>query len=149
MEVTATYGQLTGVVTYHTQYKDTKGDSIKLSFGLGAEVAVNAIIGLPTLRKWQTSIDIGKDMFVSTLLNLSFPLLYMGADSGLPSTIQFASKDFVRPRPVSAAGRAFVVQTDDSNTAITDSSRFEGGIPLNNEDDTSKGYLQRQIEESK
>ena len=104
------------------QYKDKHGVAIKLAFGLGAEVAVNAIIGLPTLRKWQASIDIGRDTFVSTLLELSFPLVYKGADSGLPSTVKFENTDFVRPRPVTAVGRAFVVQTDDCNTAITDSS---------------------------
>ena len=144
-DVTATYGQLTSIVTYHTQYKNKDGDAIKLSFGLGAEVAVNAIIGLPTLRKWGASIDIGKDTFITTLLDLSFPLLYKGADSGLPSTVKFDGKDFVRPRPVTAAGRAFVIQTDDSNEGITDSSRFEE-VEAIVDDDTSKGYMQRQIE---
>jgi hypothetical protein len=147
-DITATYGQLSGVVTYHTQYKDKHGVAIKLAFGLGAEVAVNAITGLPTLRKWQASIDIGKDMFVSTLLDLSFQLVYKGADSGLPSTVKFESIDFVRPQPVTAVGRAFVVQTDDCNTAITDLSRFENARE-EKEDDMSKGYLQRQIEGTK
>lgn len=144
-DITATYGQLTGVVTYHTQYKDKHGVAIKLAFGLGAEAAVNAIIGNPTLRKWQASIDIGRDEFVTALLELSFPLVYKGADSGLPSTVKFDNGDFVRPRPVTAVGRAIVVQTDDCNTAITDSSRLEYEHN-EKEDDMSKGYLQRQIE---
>lgn len=110
-DVTATYGQLTGIVTYHTQYTDANGTAIKLS---GAEVAVNAIISLPTLRNWQASIDIGKDMFVSTSLNLAFLLIYKGADSGLSATVKFDKEEFIRPRPVTAAGRAFVVHTDDA-----------------------------------
>ena len=144
-DLTATYGQLTSVVTYHTQYRDEKGASIKLSFGLGAEVAVNAIIGLPTLRKWKASIDIGNDNFVSKLLDLSFPLFYQGADSGLPNTITFKKGDFVRPRPITKVGRAFVVQTDDISAGITDASRFDTAITASVED-TSKGYLQREVE---
>jgi hypothetical protein len=128
-DVTATYGQLTSIVTYHTQYKNKNGDAIKLSFGLGAEVAVNAIIGLPTLRKWGASIDIGRDTFITHHDAI--------ADSGLPSTVKFDGKDFVRPRPVTAAGRAFVLQTDDSNKAITDSSRFEE-VKAIVDDDTRK-----------
>lgn len=71
-EVSAMYGQLSGVVTYHTQYTDMNGVAIKLVFGLGAEVAVNAIIGLQTFPKWKASINVGRDMFIMTLLNLSF-----------------------------------------------------------------------------
>ena len=137
-DITATYGQLTSVVTYHTQYRDKNGVSIKLAFGLGAEVAVNAIIGLPTLRKWKASIDIGNNNFISSLLDLFFPLFYEGADSGLPSTVAFKKEDFVRPRPITAIGRAFVVQTDDFSAGITDASRFET-TNIASVEDTSKG----------
>ena len=144
-EITASYGRLTSVVTYHTQYNDKNGVNMKLAFGLGAEVAVNAIIGLPTLRKWKSSIDIGNNMFISALLGLSFPLFYEGADSGLPKNIDFKSEDFVRPRPITRIGKAFVLQTEDISAAITDASRFEKPIVQCTED-TSKGYLQRQVE---
>ena len=146
--ITATYGKLTSVVTYHTQYKDKNGIPVKLAFGLGAEVAVNAIIGLPTLKKWKATIDVGNDEFVSKLLDLAFPLHYHGADSGLPPSIKFTSEDFVRPRPITMVGRAFVMQTDDVSAAITDTSRFEIQSTKGT-DDISKGYLQRTIEDRK
>ena len=49
-DVSATYSKLTAVVTYHTQYTDTDGTPLTLSFGLGASVAVNVIVGLPTIK---------------------------------------------------------------------------------------------------
>jgi len=146
--IIATYDKLISIVTYHTQYKDTSGIPLKLAFGLGAEVAVNAIIGLPTLKKWKATIDVGNDEFVSKPLDLAFPLHFHGADSGLPSSIKFTSKDFVRPRPITMVGRAFVMQTDGVSAVITDTSRFE----IQNSkgtDDVSKGYLQRRIENRK
>jgi len=93
--LTAMYSKLTNVVTYHTQYKVTSVVPLKLAFGLGAEVVVNAIIGLPTLKKWKATIDVGNDEFVSKLLDLDH--YRHGADTGLPSSMKFTSQDFVRP----------------------------------------------------
>jgi len=77
--VSAMYGKLTAVVTYHTQYTDTDGTPITLAFGLGASVAVNAIVGLPTIRKWKACIDVGQDIVNSKLMNLIFPIHYRSA----------------------------------------------------------------------
>ena len=145
--VTYTYGQLTGIVTYHTQYVDTQGHAITLSFQLGAEVAVNAIIGLPTLRKWPGLIDIGKNFFISTSLNLSFPLINKGIDTVLPPTVTFETENFIQPRQVTTAGKIFVNQIDDVNTSIPNSSHLNDIKNLINKE-TTNIYLQRQIEQT-
>ena len=49
-EAEKTTGKLTAAVTYETRYVDNKGKKLTLSFGLGASIRVNAIIGLPTFR---------------------------------------------------------------------------------------------------
>lgn len=41
-------GKLTALVTYLTRYTSIDNDPITLSFGLGNEIAVNAIVGKPT-----------------------------------------------------------------------------------------------------
>jgi len=112
-EVSATYGKLTEVVTYHTQYTDTDGTPITLAFGLGTSIAVNTIIGLPTIRKWKACIDVGQDIVNSKLMNLIFPIHYHSADSGLPDNTVFTSKEFCRPRPITVSGHAYTVLGDD------------------------------------
>ena len=78
-KVSATYGKLTAVVTYHTQYTDTDGTPITLAFELGTSVAVNAIVSLPTIRKRKACIDIGQNIVNSKLMNLIFPIHYRSA----------------------------------------------------------------------
>ena len=58
--VQADRGKLTAIVRYWNQYKVSDSERhMILSFDLGAGVAVNTIIGLPTLRQWGSSIDFG------------------------------------------------------------------------------------------
>ena len=72
---------------------------VGVSFGLGKDIAVNAIIGKPTLKEWTGCIDFVDDIFTSVELNLSFNMEYKMADTGLPSNIMFDSTKFVRPKP--------------------------------------------------
>ena len=50
------YGKLIAIVLYWLRYVDD-GKPVILSFGLGADVAVKSIIGIPTLRQWGGSLD--------------------------------------------------------------------------------------------
>ena len=50
--------RLTAVVTYKTMYKDNDWNNLTLSFGLGAAVKVNTIIGLPTFKTQKLVLDI-------------------------------------------------------------------------------------------
>ena len=47
-----TYGKLTALVVYNTNYFHTNSTKrFQIAFGLGKEVAVNATIGIPTLKQ--------------------------------------------------------------------------------------------------
>ena len=110
------------MVTYHTRYASTDGKQVSLSFGLGNEVAVNAIVGKPTLKAWKGCIDFSNDMFTSEVLRLSFAMEYKMADTGLPPTVMFDSTSFVRPKPNINIG-AYVVSIDrEDNSASTATS---------------------------
>ena len=50
-------GKLTAIVAYYTRYTSVNKLPIFLSLGLGNEVAVNAIIGKPTLKEWKGCVD--------------------------------------------------------------------------------------------
>ena len=142
-EISATYGKLTAVVTYHTQYKDLEGNPITLSFGLGASVAVNAIVGLPTIRKWKACIDIGMDVVNCKLMNLIFPIHYHSADSGLPADTQFTNNDFCRPRPVTNTGSAYVMLNDDIALETAPLTKIMASSDA--QDFPKDGFLQRKV----
>ena len=59
-------GKLTAMVTYYTRYRSIDKISILLLFGLGKEVAVNAIIGKPTIDEWKGCVDFTRDIFTRT-----------------------------------------------------------------------------------
>ena len=73
--VSSMYGTLTAIVRYWMRYKvDNK--LITLSFGLGSDVAVNSILGLPTLRQWGKILNFADNKFLAPKLNKQFPLHY-------------------------------------------------------------------------
>ena len=69
-----------------------------MSFGLGKDVAVKAIIEKPSLKKWKGCIDFAEDIFTSVELKLSFDMEYKMANAGLPNNKIFDSTSFVRPK---------------------------------------------------
>ena len=121
-------GKLTALVTYYTRYSFADKTPVFLSFGLGSEVAVNAIVGKPTLKAWKGCIDFASDTFTSENLRLAFAMEYKMADTGLPKDIIFDSTSFVRPRQTTQVG-AFVVSIDrGNNSATTDDSITENSV---------------------
>ena len=66
--------KLTDLVQYYLRYQ-LKGRPVVISFGLGANVAVNSIIGLPTLRQWGGLLEFCSNKFVAPAINTGFPLL--------------------------------------------------------------------------
>jgi hypothetical protein len=44
------HGLLTAVIRYKTAYQDRDGHPINISFGLGTDMTVNTIFGLPSIR---------------------------------------------------------------------------------------------------
>ena len=109
-------GKLSSVVTYKTRYHKEDGTMMTLSFGLGEDILVNAIIGLPTFREWQLVLDISENRVFSKMLNLSFDLSFQHAATGLPDNINFTKDDFVRPIRPNPSGQALVTQLAAAST---------------------------------
>jgi len=91
------HGMLTAIVRYKSRYLTGDGNPLIISFGLGSSVAVNAIIGLPTIKAWACIIDFTNDTMSSALLGLRFKLHSAPANAGLPSGVTFESTEFIRP----------------------------------------------------
>ena len=63
-------------------------------FGLGEDVAVNLLVGLPTLRQWGSVFDFGENIFVACSINTYLPLIYEPTKKGLPVNVSFNVADF-------------------------------------------------------
>ena len=92
-----TDGKLTAVITYKTRYTRSDGTQATLKFGLGKDIQVNAIVGIPTIKEWELILDLKRDKCISELFNIWFPLDYDNAAAGLPPSVTFDHSDFVRP----------------------------------------------------
>lgn len=112
-------GKLTAIVTYYTRYT-VNGEALTISFGLGDSIAVNGIIGLPTLREWKMVLDIDEGIAYSKLLNLRWNMEFIDASQGLPQGVSFTEKDFVPPN----RSLATMFKQDDSSPQLdsTDST---------------------------
>ncbi len=99
-------GKLTALVRYHTRYSERNGTKKLLSFGLGESVAVNGLIGLPTLRDWKMVIDLDDNLAFSKNLCLKWKLEFNDAARGLPTDVAFKSSNFVRPMETTDTGMA-------------------------------------------
>ena len=117
-------GRLTAVVRYRTPYTTTEGKPVLLSFGLGSDVAVRTIIGLPTLKEWKAVVDFADNTLTVHSLKKRFTLLFAEAEPGLPPGVEFRPEQFQRP-PQNKQGQimkltASVYETDLLASAITD-----------------------------
>ena len=92
-------GCLTAIVRYYTKYSNADGSPVIISFGLGKDVTVNAIIGLPTLRQWGGDIILSKNIFIAQSLNREFPLDFKSATSFSCPAEFVPERDFIRPQP--------------------------------------------------
>ena len=106
------HGQLTAVVRYHLPYTIVpSGESPILCIALGADVAVNTILGWPVIEDLEIELRIRKEMFYSTILCTPFTLTREAAPLGLPDGVDFdPARDFQRPdatpstSPIPSAG---------------------------------------------
>ena len=85
-------GKLTAIVTYKTRYVYENYKSVNLSFGLFRDVAVNAIIGKPTLKTWRCIVKSDSDYLISIQIHTKFPMTYKIVNSGMPPSIKFDIK---------------------------------------------------------
>ena len=125
-DVESNMDKLTTIVAYYTRYKSIDKLLIHLSFGLENEVAVNAIIGKPTLREWRHCVDFARDIFISEELMLQFDMEYKVIDGGLPKDIIFDNTVYVRPRTMYSAGSHMVsIDRGDNSATINTESNDE------------------------
>ena len=90
-------GKLSAVVIYKTCYINRNGSRMLLSFGLWKVIRVNAIIGLPTFRKWKLVLDIDDGQVTSKSVGAYFDWCFQYAASGFPEGVSFDKRDFTRP----------------------------------------------------
>ena len=80
-----THGKLTPLGVYNTNYfHPNYTKRIQIDFGLGKEVSVNAIIGIPTLKQWKAIIIFEGNFITSPFLQTQFTLIYKPANTGIP-----------------------------------------------------------------
>jgi hypothetical protein len=99
-------GKLTALVRYYTRYINEKEDHELLCFGLGRGIAVNGLIGLPTLRAWKMVIDLDENRVYSKSMRLQWKMEFIDAARGLPSDVTFDPAQFVRPSAPTKEGSA-------------------------------------------
>ena len=102
------HGKLTAVVRYKSCYTDVNGDPILISFGLGKDVAVNAIVGIPFIKQWGLVLNFPKAQIESELTNVIFDMVFKEAKPGLPNSIQFDYSHFRRPGITTAVGKTLL-----------------------------------------
>ena len=89
---------LTAIVRYKTPYVyTTTNQPCFISFGLGDNVTVNSIFGLPQLKLWNADLSFSTNSLLANNIQTQFPLEYSKADTGLPQGIQFTTDQFIRP----------------------------------------------------
>lgn len=90
--------RLTAIIRYWTPYFDQDGIRQKLSFGLGSNVAINSIIGLPQLRTWQASICLSNNTLIAPTIASQFSLVYDYSLVRVP-TARDRNEDIIVSRP--------------------------------------------------
>ena len=124
--------RLTAVVTYITNYIKPDGSNMKLSFGLGESISVNAIIGLPTLKEWKMIMDMDSGIATSKLLRREFPLTFKHAASGFPDDVTFVQDKFIIPLRHTPSGLALLCQASTTALATFSTSAVTSPVTILN-----------------
>ena len=129
-EAEKTTGKLTAVVTYRTRYVDKVGKNLTLSFGLGASIRVNAIIGLPTFREWKIVLNVDSKRASSKLLECYFELCFQHAAKGFPDGVTFDPATFVRPQQQTNTGLSLLAQAAAASSLQISTNNLEKSIVI-------------------
>ena len=142
--------KLTAIVRYWTRYKEPNGKRAMLSFGLGKDIAVNSIIGIPTIRRWGMNLCFLSSTITAHHLKVRFSTAYEQSKSGLPASIEFTKDEFVRPaQGIPLTATALVTNLD---AAITDGCHDGEALDTTTStseittDDNTNGFLRRVVE---
>jgi hypothetical protein len=96
----STHGRLTSVIRYFTPYTigNTKQPVI-ISFGLGPDVSVNSILGLPSIDSFNLNINLGTNRAYSSICDITFDITRARISHGLAPSISFDLDHFQRTNP--------------------------------------------------
>jgi len=135
------HGKLTSIVRYWIRYSKNGKKEI-LSFGLGDSVAVNSLVGIPTIKRWQCLLDFEDNSMIARGLNTKFPFIFEATKHGLPPGVVFSPSDFVRPLQgsmqsvtalltnlgTSATPAKDAIVIDDKKGSIVTQTTYDGNI---------------------
>ena len=82
----STHGQLTAVIRYRTPYYDNERNPITISFGLGNDMTVNTILGMPLIKDLGMTPDFCNGNVTCTDSPATFELEYKEKSCGVPSS---------------------------------------------------------------
>ena len=107
---------------------------------MAKEVVVYTIIGLPTIKQWGISIQLGTKLLVAPDLKICFNILYKATTAGLLFGINFASEGFFIPVPIKIPNSINNLNQNGMNTTNIPKS------PPTILDESSKKYLLRNVD---
>ena len=103
-------GKLTPTVTYNTCYTHSNVEPVCITFGLGATVSVNSVIGLPTLTTQKRILYLDENKASSKNMQLWFPLLFLNAYRDLPIYLFSLNTSYlVKKKQHTPSGKAFII----------------------------------------
>ena len=125
---------LCAIVRYRTPFFFEKtGKPCIISFGLGENVTVNSILGLPQLKLWDADLSFSKNKLIAHSIDQEFPLEYSATASGLPSGVNFTDINFKDP-------------TNEPVTTIYNQKTDKPQVIEKVTDSTTNGYSVRSVE---
>ena len=148
-------GNLTAIVRYWTRYTEPNGQRAVFSFGLGRDIAVNSIIGVPTIRKWGMSMCFMSNTITAHHIKVKFSTVYERSKNGLPPSVEFDPNEFIRPgdSPTTVATALVTNLSTQDQTAIAITDGCEDGAltatpstakpSTTITDDDTNGFLRR------
>jgi hypothetical protein len=122
------------VIRYCTPYSDHEGNPIMISFGLGNNMTVNTVLGMPLIKDLGMTPDFQTGHVACTNLPATFDLEYRETTCGVPAT-DTAATTFVALPLGEMYPPAIAPKTTDRSPSP----------PTNATDDISNGYLQRTL----
>jgi hypothetical protein len=130
----STHGQLTAVIRYHTPYCDNDSNPITISFGLGNDMTVNTILGMPLIKDLGMTPDFRAGTVACTDSPATFDLEYKETTCGVP--------------PADTTASAFIALPLDEMYPAPSTPRVNDcapSPPIAATDDISQGFLQRTL----
>jgi hypothetical protein len=132
------HGTLTAIIRYHMPYADHKGNPIQIAFGLGNDMTINTILGMPVIKDlgmipnfWDGSITCADS---PARFEICYQETTCGFDNHDSDAAVFAALPIANMYPTSLPAHPLSANVPVPTEPCADAT-----------DDTSKGYLQRHL----